>query len=134
MYKALDLNETKRLKDAIEKNPNNYKNIVEDSTLACCVTDVNGDVVYVNKNYTAYAGYRQEDIVGKHFTILVPEEQQEKLEELHDRFFERQFQMLRYWQTKHIKGHQVNIQADAQHMELSDGMPYKVMFIQPEED
>lgn len=133
MSTALDLDETRRLKEAIEKNPDNYKQILEDTFLASCVTDVNGDINYINQNYTKYAGYKKEDAIGRHFKMLVPIEQQEKLEELHDRFFERQFQMLRYWQTKHINGHQVNIQADAQYMELSDGQPYKVMFIHPED-
>jgi len=132
MLKPLDLDECKRLKEAVLANPNNYQEIVEGTHLAVVVTDVVGKVAYINKNYTSYSGYQKPDILGKHFRMLVPEDQQEKLEELHDRFFERQFQMLRFWQTKHIKGHQVNIQADSQLIELADGTPHKVMFIQPE--
>jgi methyl-accepting chemotaxis protein len=132
MLKPLDLDECKRLKAAVLANPNNYKQIVENTHLAVVVTDVTANVTYVNKNYTAYSGYALNEIVGRHFRMLVPEDQQEKLEELHDRFFERQFQMLRFWQTKHKNGHQVNIQADSQLIEVEDGTPHKVMFIQPE--
>lgn len=134
MLKPLDLEETKRLKEAVLANPNDYKAITADTSLSVCVTNVDGEVVHVNDRYTSYSGYKRENIIGKHFTILVPEDQHEKLEELHDRFFERQFQMLRFWQTKHFNGHQVNIQADAQLIKLEDGSPHKVMFIQPEEE
>ncbi|MGD1846940.1 MAG: PAS domain-containing protein [Salibacteraceae bacterium] len=134
MLKPLDLEETKRLKEAVLADPNNYQSITENTKLSVCGTNVDGEVVHVNENYTKYSGYNRDNILGQHFTILVPEDQQEKLEELHDRFFERQFQMLRFWQTKHIKGHQVNIQADAQLIKLADGSPHKVMFIQPEEE
>jgi methyl-accepting chemotaxis protein len=133
MLKPLDLDECKRLKAAVLADPNNYKQIVENTHLAVVVTEVTGKVAYVNKKYTDYSGYSMPDINGQHFRMLVPVDQQEKLEELHDRFFERQFQMLRFWQTKVKAGHQVNIQADSQLIELADGTPHKVMFIQPEE-
>ncbi|MGY6561952.1 MAG: PAS domain S-box protein [Luteibaculaceae bacterium] len=132
MLKPLDLDECKRLKQAVLSAPNNYKDIVENTHLAVVVTDVTGKVAYVNKNYTGYTGYSLPEIAGQHFRMLVPPDQQEKLEELHDRFFERQFQMLRFWQTKVKAGQQVNIQADSQLIELADGTPHKVMFIQPE--
>ena len=132
MSKPLDLDECQRLKKAVLENPDSYQSIVENTHLAVVVTNPMGNVAYVNRNYTKYSGYALDNIRGKHFRMLVPVDQQEKLEELHDRFFERQFQMLRFWQTKHIQGHQVNIQADSQLIQLADGTPHKVMFIQPE--
>lgn len=65
--------------------------------LAYCVTDSHGCFVEVNDNYLELYGYSKEELIGKHFTMVVPEEAKEYAKNLHDEFIAGEEEMPKEW-------------------------------------
>lgn len=127
----IDLQETERLKNLIEQDPTNYKSIIESTTLAICITDENGIFVDVNQNYCSFYGYKKEELVGHSFLLVVPEDNKNQLQNLHDKFIEIQVELFRTWQVQKKNGEIAQISVDAGYTDKISGRPYKLTFVQP---
>jgi PAS domain S-box-containing protein len=130
--KIIDLFETKRLKKAIDEKPLDFKSIIETTDLCICVTDAKGFFVAVNDNYCRVYKYERHELIGKHFSIVVPGANVEELKRLHDKFIQDKYEILRNWQIITKKGELVKIQVDAGYTEKIDGKPHKITFVMPE--
>lgn len=130
--KAISLIETKRLKQAIDANPEKLSQILEDTSLGICVTDAHGFFVAVNENYCRIYGYNRTELIGKHFSIVVPDAKVDDLKLLHDQFIENKFEILRNWEVVTKTGELIKIQVDAGYTEKINGKPHKITFIMPE--
>lgn len=60
------LRESLKLLDAVE----------ESGPLPMCITDEGGRYVLVNRAYCALLGYSREELIGEHYSIIIPPEQQ----------------------------------------------------------
>ena len=127
----IDLQETGRIKDAIEKNPENYQQIIDGTKLGICITDENANYAAVNNTYLSILGYERQEMIGKSFLMVVPAPQQGELKELHEEFIELQIEIFEKFEILNKKGQRVGINVDAGFSDKINGKPHKVTFIDP---
>ncbi|UCC96666.1 MAG: PAS domain S-box protein [Phycisphaerales bacterium] len=69
-----DISERKRTEEALRRNEEQYRSVVEDSPGLVCRFLPDATIVFVNTAYCEYFGTNREELIGKKFTSLVPEE------------------------------------------------------------
>ena len=126
----IDLKETKRIKEALKDQPKNYQSIIEDTTLAICITNRAGNFVAVNDNYVKLYGFSRDELVSHPFTVVVPQDNRGSLKKYHDRFFVDKYEILRRWVVQNKAGEEMEIFADAGYNDQIQGAPHKVTLIQ----
>jgi len=129
----IDLQETARIKEAIESNPADFEKIIEGTDLAICITNEDQNFVAVNDNYLKLYEFEREDLIGQHFLKVVPQETQEELSDLHDKFIEIQIEMMRDWEVLTKSGKRMRISVDAGFSDQINDAPHKITFVQLEE-
>lgn len=128
----IDLLESMRIKDAIEASPESLQAILESTPLAICVTNADRNFVAVNDNYTQLYGYSREELIGKGFTIVVPDAYKETMNLLHDKFLQDKQEIAREWDVQRKDGSLIRISVDAGYTEKIDGKPHKITLISRE--
>jgi hypothetical protein len=103
--------------------------IVENTPSGICITDEQGLFEYVNPAYCSIYGYAPQELIGNHFTIVVPEDHRSWLIELHDKFIAGTNEVRGEWPVKTKTGEQLFILADAVRITGTDGHPKKVTFV-----
>jgi PAS domain S-box-containing protein len=101
---------------------------IDDFPIGICVTDHTGKFIMFNKPYLDLYGYKQEDLLGKNFTVVVPEPHKEKLQKLHDAFIEQAFELLDVWEVQRADGQKIHVMANASLITVAD-KPNKVTFV-----
>ncbi|MFP4090104.1 MAG: PAS domain-containing protein [Cyclobacteriaceae bacterium] len=129
----IDLQETARIKEAIEANPQNFEKIIEDTKLAICITNEDQNFVAVNNNYLKLYEFEREELIGQSFLKVVPQETQDELAELHDKFIEIQIEMMRDWVVLSKTGKRMKISVDAGFSDKINNEPHKITFVMLEE-
>lgn len=128
----INLQETARLKQELEANPQAYEQIIEDTDLAICITNEAGNFVAVNDNYTQWYEYDREELVGESFLKVVPEETQGELSNLHEEFMDIQIEMMRDWEVMSKSGKRLKISVDAGYSDKINDAPHKITFVKVE--
>ena len=72
-----DITERKRIMEALAASEAKYKAIVEDQTELICHFTTDGILTFVNTAYCNYFGKNAEDLIGKPFIDLIPDEDKE---------------------------------------------------------
>ena len=72
--------------------------------------------------------------MGSSFLMVVPEDDQDRLQDLHDIFMKLKDEIMRNWEVKHKDGHTFTISADAGFSPDILGKPHKVTFIWPDHE
>jgi PAS domain S-box-containing protein len=103
--------------------------ILREAPIGICITDENGYFEDVNPAYCRFYGYSREELIGAHFTIVVPEEHREEMTELHDRFMGRTYELSGEWEVRHRDGSRLSILANAAYIIDEEGAPRKVTFV-----
>lgn len=98
--------------------------------LAFCVTDSDGNFVEVNDNYTQLYGYSRQELIGKHFSMVVPKEYREYATGVHNQFIDGLKEMPAEWVVQRKNGELVKIFAEAIRVEEEDGTPNKLTVIE----
>lgn len=70
---SVDITERKRAEEALRESEEKYRLMAETVNEGIYQVDGSGKLVFVNKAYARIVGYEKEDLVGKHFHIVVPE-------------------------------------------------------------
>ncbi|MEI7828166.1 MAG: PAS domain S-box protein [Prolixibacteraceae bacterium] len=70
-----------KTKLALEKSEERFRTIFENNTSATLILETNKTVSMVNDAYCKMTGYSQEEVVGKSWTILIPDFELERLSE-----------------------------------------------------
>lgn len=130
----IDLKETQRIKELLDQNPDNFQAIIESTPLAVCITDENGNYSAVNNHYLNLYGYQSEEMIGKSFLLVVPEDDQMRLKELHDIFMTLKDEIMQNWEVRGKDLKVFKISADAGFSPTILGRPHKVTFIWPKEE
>lgn len=102
--------------------------IVQAAPLGICVTDERGTHEQVNPHYCELYGYGEEELLGRHFSMVAPEEQRQALACLHDQFIREGLGGQGEWHLRTRRGEQKTILADAVRITGDDGRPRKVTF------
>jgi PAS domain S-box-containing protein len=102
--------------------------LIEALPIGICITDEQGYFFSVNSAYSRLYGYPREELLGRHFTMVVPENMQQQLADSHDRFIEREFELKDIWQVRSKSGQLIEILANAALLEL-EGRRFKMTFV-----
>ncbi len=127
----INLTETKRIKELLLQNPADYLKIIEETTLGICITDIDGKYVAVNQAYLKIYGYQKEELIGKVFTIVVPEAHHASIMMVYANFMRARFEILRRWTVLNKEGDAIEIYADAGFNDKINQAPHKVTFVDP---
>ena len=126
----LALNQTHRHREELMRHGQARSRLIIDSTpVAICITNENGIYEYANPRYQALTEYDATEIVGRHFSMVVPEDAREELTDLHDEFMGRRYELAGRWRIVSKSGREIPILANAAYIIDIDGKPKKVTFV-----
>jgi two-component system, sensor histidine kinase and response regulator len=103
--------------------------IIQSTPSGICITDEQGLFEYVNPAFCMIYGYQLDELIGKHFTIVVPESHKSWLIELHNKFIAGSNEVRGEWPVRNQNGEELFILADAVRIAGMDGRPKKVTFV-----
>jgi len=81
--------------------------------LAVCVTDKDGHFLEVNEAYTAFYGYEEGELLGNHFSMVLPEAARAQVTQLHNDFIAGQEEMPQAFEVQRKGGKVVKIHVEA---------------------
>lgn len=113
----------------LKRSEKRLRTILEGTPLGICITDKDGLFEYVNPSYCQLYDYVPEELIGNHFTMVVPEAYRTMLSELHDAFIQGEKELRGEWQVEDKNGCPITIMADASRIVGMDGHPRKVTFV-----
>ncbi len=113
----------------LKQSEKRLRTILEGTPLGVCITDSNGVFEYVNPAYCQLYKYRSDELIGKPFTLVVPEANRQFLTDLHDAFIRGDEELRGEWQVQDKNGRAISIMADASRIIGVDGKPRKVTFV-----
>lgn len=120
---------TRQYVQNLERTERMVREIIETTPVGICITNQFGIFEYVNPTYTKLYGYEIEELIGEHFTIVVPDDYKAELTRLHDKFMGERFEMRGEWTVLRKDGSQLDILADAAYIVDLEGRPKKVTFV-----
>ena len=107
-----------------------FRSIIEGCIIGICITDEKGCFEFVNDEYCKIYGYRPDELIGKHFTVVVPSGNREFMSLLHDDFIKAGKEIRGDWTVIDKKGSEHFIIADATRIKDSSGQYKKVTFVE----
>ena len=126
----INLFKTKQIRDNINSSPEDVQQIINESEYCICITNAEGYFVYINDNYCENYEYTRDELVGKHFSMVVLDTEQETMSELHDKFIKTQREISRTWRVKTKTDKILDINVDARYTDVLDSAPHKITFVQ----
>lgn len=115
----------------IALSPRDAANVINTAPIGICITDAKGNFEMVNPAYCDFYGYEKEELLGQHFTLVVPKAYRAKLSQLHDMFIAgNEIQEFRQeWEVRCKNGETRTIIAEAARVHGEDGAPRKVTYV-----
>ncbi|MFN3427094.1 MAG: PAS domain S-box protein [Candidatus Thermochlorobacter sp.] len=108
--------------------------IYESAKVGFCITDERGNFVSVNASYCKIYGYEREELIGKHFTMLLPESIRQKAAQLHDEFIAGNPEGSGLWCVQRKDGTEMQVYVTAERLVSKTGKCYKVTTVTPISD
>lgn len=102
--------------------------LIDHFPIGICLTDEYGHYAELNTAYLDLYGYEYDELYGKHFTMIVPEEDRERLSSYHDDFVHHPFDLRDEWNVQRKDGKRIKVLANAALISL-EGKPYKLTFV-----
>ncbi|HKK49191.1 MAG TPA: PAS domain S-box protein, partial [Alkalispirochaeta sp.] len=106
-----------------------YRLIIDSTPLAICITNRSRTYEYVNPQYQKLTGYSADELVGQSFLTVVPADEQEELQHLHDEFMGQRYELEGRWRIMNKAGEVIPILASAAYVVDYDGAPKKITFV-----
>jgi rsbT co-antagonist protein RsbR len=113
----------------LQQTETQFRTIVEHVPSGICITNEQGIFEYVNPAYCRIYGYREDELIGQPFTIVVPEGQHQQSRILHDTFLAERKEIPADWEVVNKAGETLHILASAAYLEDPDGGARKVTFV-----
>ncbi len=81
-----DITERKQMEEALRENQRLLTSIYDTALVGIAVMNAEGNFVQVNRTYCEIYGYEPGELIGRHYSILFPDELVGSAQETHDRF------------------------------------------------
>ncbi len=127
---------TREANDALRRSEARLQTIIDSTPLGICITNEDGILEYVNDAYCRIYGYSPEELIGEHFTKVVPPDKAQFWREMHDKYMQMTGEEIRgysairtEWVVRHKDGSPLTILADAARITAEDGRRKKVTFV-----
>jgi PAS domain S-box-containing protein/diguanylate cyclase (GGDEF)-like protein len=108
------------------QNQDIYFKAFHAADIGTCITDKNGLFVEVNNAYCKIYGYKREELIGKHFSMVVPIDNRQTASKLHDDFFTSENEIPQEWLVQRKDGRLLNIFVSAGLIVSDNQERYKV--------
>ncbi|MCS7013057.1 MAG: PAS domain S-box protein [Chloroherpetonaceae bacterium] len=108
--------------------------IYESAKIGVCITDEHGYFVAVNKFYCQLYGYSEGELVGQHFTMVLPEPQRDSARRIHDAFIAGSPDSAGEWRVRRKDGTEMQVYVTAEWLVTRTGKRYKVTTVTPISD
>ena len=133
--KELDIDEKNSrylelLRTFAETKPEDVLTLLDIVPVGICVTDARGIFVQVNQAYCDIYQYDRQELIGNSFTMVVPDEWKEHMQELHDLFMGKKYELQGKWDVIDKQGSIKKILSNAAYISEDelDG-PRKMTFV-----
>lgn len=103
------------------------------SKLGFCVTDSKGYFVEVNDHYADFYGFAKDDLIGKHFTTVVPEAGKAFATKMHDDFINGSVEIPASWDVQKQDGSIAKVWVEAIRV-VNNGQPSKLTTVEEIEE
>ena len=120
----------KQIKETAQEGGGITERILNVLPIGVCITDKEGIFTYVNPRYREIYQYEREELIGQHFTIMVPEKLKQRMIHLHKQFIEQKHEMHGEWEVQRKDGKKISILVSAAYLEDElNGAPQKMTFV-----
>lgn len=118
------------IKDTAQQSGGIAKQILNVLPIGVCITDKDGYFTYTNPHYRHIYGYEEEELTGKHFSMIVPDKKKEAMNNRHDEFMEKKYESYGEWAVKRKGGGHFKVLANAAYLKDEEsGEPLKMTFM-----
>jgi len=121
----------KSTETALRESQNWLNSILAHLKLGICVTNEEGIFVKANPYYCKFYGYKEEDLLGRHFTMVVPEENREFARVQHDDFIRTGEEVDGDWEVVKKDGNKAKVSVQTQRLRTENNKYFKVTIISP---
>lgn len=108
--------------------------MLQNLNVAICHTDRQGYFLDVNQHYLDLYGYKREDVIGHHFTLVVPADYREMASQIHDAFINGESEPPAEWTVLNREGQPIRVWVTPVRMQDDDDQPSKITLVEPIED
>jgi PAS domain S-box-containing protein len=84
---ARNIIDQQKVLDDLKNSELSFRSIIAGCIVGISITDEDGIFEFVNEEYCNIFGYNPEEMIGYHFTIIVPDEFKKRMTESYDHFF-----------------------------------------------
>lgn len=123
------------LRTFAETKPKEILTLLDIIPIGVCVTDDQGIFVHVNQAYCDLYQYKREELIGNSFTMVVPDEWRARMQELHDLFMGKKYELQGKWDVVDKGGNAKKILSNAAYLPKSEyAGPRKMTFVVEADD
>ncbi|MGM0370639.1 MAG: sensor domain-containing diguanylate cyclase [Bacillota bacterium] len=116
-------------RDELINRAREYDTITDEVPVGFCITDEKGYFEEVNAAYCDIYGYREEELIGEHFTIVATDKNKNELNKLYQDFINNGAELESEWVVRNKTGKKINILVNAIRIKGEDGNYKKVTFV-----
>ncbi|MFN3386435.1 MAG: PAS domain S-box protein [Candidatus Thermochlorobacter sp.] len=127
---ASDITAQKEAETALRNNLSLLQSLYNTIPIGICLTDEQGNFVEVNPAYCRTYGYTREELIGKHFTMVIPSEERLHAAGVHSAFIAGDIHSIGEWLLQRKDGSLRNIYVTGELLTLEDGRRYKVTAVE----
>ncbi len=125
-----DVTVLKQLEKSLRESRELFESVIDTAAIGICVTDEEGRYVLVNPAYCATYGYSEEELLGKHFSMVIPTEDQLRAANTHSAFIAGDPNSSGEWRLRHKDGRLLDIYVTAGLWVREDGRRFKVTTVE----
>lgn len=124
-----DVTKRRKAENALRESESRFRGIIEKTPAGVCITDEAGMFKYVNTAFCELSGYRPEEILGSHISVIVPESDRNALAWDHEAFIAGEREAAGEWTVVKKNGALLNVLTDAAFFEGRSGRPRRITFL-----
>lgn len=124
-----DITELKKTLTDLDESERLINSLFDATLLGISITDEDGIFVDANQTYCDIYGYDKGEIIGRHFTMMIPSRMRDEMQQLHDGFINGTAEAPGEFLVANKKGEELRVAFQAQRLIRADGSVNKVTSI-----